>query len=105
MKKSELLRALQTEIQRHSLSTFMNAEHKIVETGCPACQKHFGTVDQVTRHITEDRISLLHPWPRQLVRRSLSLPSVIPHGRTTRHQRVWLETYRYLYSACFRSAQ
>jgi hypothetical protein len=54
MKKSELLRALQTEIQRHSLSTFMNPEHKIVETGCPTCQKHFGTVEQFTRHITED---------------------------------------------------
>ena len=54
MKKSELLRALQTEIQRHSLSTFMNPEHKIVETVCPACQKHFGTVEQFTRHITED---------------------------------------------------
>jgi hypothetical protein len=54
MKKSELLHALQTEIQRHSLSTFMNPEHKIVETGCPACQKHFGTVEQFTRHITDD---------------------------------------------------
>ena len=54
MKKSELLRSLQTEIQRHSLSTFMNTEHKIVETGCPACHKHFGTVEQFTRHITND---------------------------------------------------
>jgi len=54
MKKSELLRALQTEIQRHSLSTFMSAQHKIVETGCPACQKHFGTVEQFKRRITED---------------------------------------------------
>lgn len=54
MKKSELLRAVQTEIQKHSLSTFMNAEHKIVETGCPACQKDFGTVEQFTRHITDD---------------------------------------------------
>jgi hypothetical protein len=54
MKKSELLRALQTEIQKHSLSTFMNGEHKIVETGCPACQKHFGTVEQFKRHITDD---------------------------------------------------
>jgi hypothetical protein len=26
----------------------------IVETGCTACQKHFGTVEQFTRHITED---------------------------------------------------
>jgi hypothetical protein len=54
MKKSELLRALQTEIQRHRLSTFMSAQHKIVKTGCPACEKHFGTVEQFTRHITED---------------------------------------------------
>jgi hypothetical protein len=54
MKKSELLRALQTEIQKHSLSTFMSAQHKIVQTGCPACEKHFGTVEQFTRHITED---------------------------------------------------
>jgi hypothetical protein len=54
MKKSELLRALQTEIQRHDLSTFMSDKHKIVQTGCSACQKHFGTVEQFTWHITED---------------------------------------------------
>jgi hypothetical protein len=54
VKKSELLRALQTEIQRHSLSTFMNTEHKIVDTGCPACCKQFDTVEQFTRHITEE---------------------------------------------------
>jgi hypothetical protein len=54
MKKSELLRALQTEIQGHDLSTFMSAEHKIIQTGCSICQKHFGTVEQFKRHITED---------------------------------------------------
>jgi hypothetical protein len=54
MKKSELLRALQTEIQKHNLSTFMSKEHKIVETGCSFCQKHFGTVEQFKRHIAED---------------------------------------------------
>jgi hypothetical protein len=54
VKKSELLRALQTEIQKHDLSTFMSAEHKIVQTGCSACQKHFGTAEQFKRHITED---------------------------------------------------
>jgi hypothetical protein len=53
MKKSELLRSLQNEIQRHNLSTFMS-EHKIVQTSCSACQKHFGTVEQFKRHITED---------------------------------------------------
>jgi hypothetical protein len=54
VKKSELQRALQTEIQKHNLSTFMSKEHKIVETGCSFCQKHFGTVEQFKRHITED---------------------------------------------------
>jgi hypothetical protein len=54
MKKSELLRALQTEIQRHNLSTFMSAEHKIVQTGGSTCQKHFGTIEQFKRHLTDD---------------------------------------------------
>jgi hypothetical protein len=54
MKKSELLRALHTEIQKHNLSTFLSEQHKIVQTGCSVCQKHFGTVEQFKRHITED---------------------------------------------------
>jgi hypothetical protein len=54
MKKSELLRAIQIEIQKHNLSTFMSEKHKIVQTGCSTCQKHFGTIEQYTRHITED---------------------------------------------------
>jgi len=54
MKKSELLRALQSEIQKHNLSTFMSDQHKIVQTGCSACQKHFGTVEQFKRHLSED---------------------------------------------------
>jgi hypothetical protein len=54
MKQSDLLRALQTEIQKHNLDTFMSEKHKIVHTGCSACQKHFGTVEQLKRHITED---------------------------------------------------
>jgi hypothetical protein len=51
MKKSELLRALQTEIQKHDLSTFMNEQHKVVEPGCPTCRKRFQTVEQFKRHI------------------------------------------------------
>jgi hypothetical protein len=54
MKKSKLLKAIQDEIQRHSLSTFMSKEHKIVQTGCLLCQRHFGTVEQFKRHVTED---------------------------------------------------
>jgi hypothetical protein len=34
MKKTALLMDIQSEIQRHNLSTFMSAEHKIVQTGC-----------------------------------------------------------------------
>jgi hypothetical protein len=52
LKKSELSKAIQQEILRHNLDTFMNAEHKIVETGCSTCQKHFGTVEEFKRHIT-----------------------------------------------------
>jgi hypothetical protein len=36
VKKSQLLKAIQDEIQRHNLDTFMSAEHKIVQTGCSA---------------------------------------------------------------------
>ncbi len=54
MKKSELLKALREEIHRHNLDTFMNAQHKIVETGCSTCQIHFGTIEQFKRHLTDD---------------------------------------------------
>jgi hypothetical protein len=54
MKKSDLLRALRTEIQKHDLSTFMDEKDKVVITGCTLCRKHFGTIEQFTRHITDD---------------------------------------------------
>ena len=54
MRKSELLRALQTEIQKHTLSTFMDEQDKVVITGCTFYRKHFGTVEQFKRHITDD---------------------------------------------------
>jgi hypothetical protein len=54
MKKSDLLRALQTEIQNHNLSTFMSDRHKIGQNLCSICQKHFGTVEQFKRHLSED---------------------------------------------------
>jgi hypothetical protein len=54
VKKSELLDAIQNEIQRHNLSTFMSKEHKIVQTGCSVCQRYFGTVEQFKRHLSED---------------------------------------------------
>ena len=54
MKKSELLKARREEILRHDLDTFMSREHKIVQTGCPLCERHFGTVEQFKRHLTDD---------------------------------------------------
>jgi hypothetical protein len=54
MKKSKLLHALQTEIRKHDLSTFMHDKHKVVITGCPFCSKHFGTIELFIMHITDD---------------------------------------------------
>jgi hypothetical protein len=54
VRKPELLRAIREEIQRHNLDTFMSAEHKIVQTGCSTCQKHFRPVEQFKRHLNED---------------------------------------------------
>jgi hypothetical protein len=50
VKKSELLRAIRNEIQRHNLSTFMSEKDKIVLTGC----KHFGTMELFKRHLSEN---------------------------------------------------
>jgi hypothetical protein len=54
MRKSELLKTIQDEIQRHNLSMFMSAEHKVVQTGCSTCRKHFGTVEQFEFHLCDD---------------------------------------------------
>jgi Fe-S oxidoreductase len=54
MIKSELLPALQNEIQKHNLSTFMDEKDKVVITGCTLCRKHFGTVENFKKHLTED---------------------------------------------------
>jgi hypothetical protein len=54
MKKSQLLSAIQNEIQRHNLSTFMSEKDNIVLTGCSTCRKHFGTVEQFKFHITNE---------------------------------------------------
>ena len=45
---------MQNEIQKHNLSTFMSEKDKVVLTGCSTCRKHFGTVEQFKRHLSED---------------------------------------------------
>jgi hypothetical protein len=69
LKKSELLKSLREEIQRHNLDTFMSAD-KIVQTGCSTCQKHFGTVQQFKRHLTDDVLPPLLDKLSQSVRES-----------------------------------
>jgi len=54
MKKSELLRALQTEIRKQNLSTFIDTKNRVVVPGCPTCQKSFFTVEQFVGHLSDD---------------------------------------------------
>jgi hypothetical protein len=61
MKKTELLRALQTEIRRHDFSTFLtespsmaNGGTGVVVPGCPACKKPLFTMSNFMDHLAED---------------------------------------------------
>jgi hypothetical protein len=61
MKKSELLRALQTEIRRHDFSTFLteqpsmaNGGPGVVVPGCPACKKRLQTMANFMDHLADD---------------------------------------------------
>jgi hypothetical protein len=61
MKKSELLRALQTEIRRHDFSTFVDQPPSIaqggngvVTPGCPACKKRLYTMANFLDHLADD---------------------------------------------------
>lgn len=61
MLKSELLKALQTEIRRHDFSTFLtekpsmaNGGGGVVVPGCPACRKRISTMAQFLDHLADD---------------------------------------------------
>lgn len=61
MKKSELLRALQSEIRRHDFSTFLTEKPSmadggtgVVVPGCPACRKRINTMAQFLDHLADD---------------------------------------------------
>jgi hypothetical protein len=61
MKKSDLYRALRTELHRHDFSTFVDEPPSIAQggrgvvvTGCPTCRKKFGTMPQFLDHLTDD---------------------------------------------------
>ena len=61
MKRSELLRALQTELRRHDFSTFLTEEPSmadggpgVVVPGCPACKKRLQTMANFMDHLADD---------------------------------------------------
>jgi len=61
MDKKNLLHALQSEIRRHDLSTFIDEPPSvaqggrgIVTPGCPLCRKRINTVAQFVEHLMKD---------------------------------------------------
>jgi hypothetical protein len=61
MKKSELLRALQKEIRRHTFDTFVENPPSMAEggkgvvvPGCSACQKRIHTMAKFVDHLADD---------------------------------------------------
>jgi hypothetical protein len=61
VKRSELLRALQTEIRRHDFSTFLTEEPSmanggpgVVVPGCPACKKRLFTKANFMDHLADE---------------------------------------------------
>jgi hypothetical protein len=61
MLKTELLRALQTEIRRHTFGTFVDEPpsvaqggKSVVMLGCPACRKRLFTMAKFMDHLAND---------------------------------------------------
>ena len=58
MKKSELLRALQTEIRRHTFDTFVDQPPSIAQGGngvvTPCCRKRLFTMANFMDHLADD---------------------------------------------------
>jgi hypothetical protein len=64
--KLKILAAAKGEIQKHSLSTFVNEPPSVAEggqgvvvTGCPNCRKRFGTVNQLMQHLADDVLPVI----------------------------------------------
>lgn len=59
MRKSDLLRAIQNEIRKHDLDTYVDPGVKIVTPGCPRCKKTLYTASQFIDHINNDVLPTL----------------------------------------------
>jgi len=61
MDAETIIKAVQTELQRHTFDTFMDEPPSIVRggkgivvSGCPACKKPLQSVAQFVHHLLED---------------------------------------------------
>jgi hypothetical protein len=59
--KEKILAAAKAELPKHSLGNFVDDPPSIAEggkgvvvSGCPACSKAFGTVNQLMHHLADD---------------------------------------------------
>jgi hypothetical protein len=66
MLKSDLLHAIQQEIQRHDFSHFIDEPPSIAQggkgvvvPGCPACKKRINTMSQFLDHLADDAMPAL----------------------------------------------
>jgi hypothetical protein len=66
MLKSELLRAIQQEIQRHDFRHFIENPPSVAQggkgvvvPGCPACRKRINTMSQFLDHLADDAMPAL----------------------------------------------
>ena len=61
MDAETIIKAVQTELQRHTFDTFMDEPPSIVRggkgivvSGCPVCKKQMQSVNQFLRHLLEE---------------------------------------------------
>jgi len=66
MLKSDLLRAIQQEIQRHDFSHFVENPPSVAQggkgvvvPGCPVCKKRINTMSQFLDHLADDAMPAL----------------------------------------------
>ena len=63
MNADTIIKAVQTELQRHSFDTFLTERPSVAQggkgvivSGCPACKKQFQSLNQFVTHLSEDVI-------------------------------------------------
>jgi hypothetical protein len=64
--KEKILAATKSELLKHSLGTFVDDPPSIAEggkgvvvSGCPACSKAFGTVNQLMHRLADDVLPVI----------------------------------------------